>query len=344
MDEKTKELLLSAWHENRLAAIHIDLEKMYAPGNEHTFRAVGDFAGGLRANDVQNIWITFPYLKAQERIRPGVMTVAEFNAMANDPLHDVRSAMSETVRAQDSEAVVVKDWGSSFHQSSTVLHDYLRELKRDVILIDGVAGHECVAKTLDDGTGLDAYTFIAVQDCINLLPDQDYEAYMRWRGVKNPALFAQRFATASSDMILKTLEAQKTMVSSIFRFVMPPYKSLAHIPLLAALAEERESKEEKESTPEPTPENPFDISAFEPVEDVESFEGFEIVSKEHDSRDPESEQTTAEESPTDVFIYTNNLPSISSLLAAAAAAAATEQEDVVLVTKDNSEPPPALTP
>lgn len=335
MDPKTRDLLLSAWYENRLAAIHIDLEKMYEPRNEHTFRAVGDFAGGLRAHDVQNIWITFPYLKAQERISPGLMTVEQFNAMANDPLHDVRSAMSETVDARGNEAVVVKDWGSSFHHSSTVLHDYLRELKKDVILIDGVAGHECVAKTLDDGTTLDAYTFIAVQDCINLLPDQDYEAYMRWRGVKNPAAFAQRFATASSEMVLKTLEAQKSIMSSFFKLVLPPYPALANLPIIGARGEH---KEEQETAT--VPDAQAEPTAYEPFEEIPSFEGYEIVSREPDT-EAAAEQEEQSESPTDVFIYTNNIPALSPLLAAAVAAA---QEEVALITKNNSEPPPALTP
>ena len=337
MDPKTRDLLLSAWYENRLAAIHIDLEKMYAPDNERTFRAVGAFSGGLRAHDVQNIWITFPYLKAKERIRPGVTTVEQFNAMANDPLHDIRSAMSESVGAQDHEAVVVKDWGSAFHPSSSALHDYLRELKKDTILIDGVAGHACVANTLDDGTNLDTYTFIAVQDCINLLPDQDYEEFMRWRGVQNPSVFARRFYTASSDMVIKTLEAQKSIVSSIFRFVMPPYKALANLPIIGILGEE------KEAEPAPAPEDALPLDAFEPIDDIESFEGYEIVTTEHDSHEAAAQQDADGETPTDVFIYTNNIPALSPLLAAAIAGTTTAQEDVVFVTKENSEPPPALT-
>lgn len=227
MDQRTHDLIVSALEEDRLAAVHIDLEKMYGDCNERTFRAVGGFSQGLRDRNIPNIWVTFPCLNAAERIAPGISTVGEFNRMANDPVHNPRSALCATVGARDHETVVIKDWGSALHTEKAALHECLQTLKKDTILIDGVAGHACVARTIDDGTLMDRYNFIAVPDCINLLDGTDYETFMKQRGLKNPSAFSRRFYTATSGAILKAIETPKTVVTSIAKMVLPPYPKLS---------------------------------------------------------------------------------------------------------------------
>lgn len=220
MEPKTHDLLIAAWREKRLAAVHIDLQKMYAKGNTRTFLAVGNFAAMLRQWNIPNIWVTFPQLKVKRRINPGITTVQHFQKDVHDPDHHIGSAISARVRAHDNEIVVVKNWGSAFHTSATHLHDTLEERKVDTVIVDGVHASACVARTLDDGTKSNKYDFIVVEDCINILKGTNYKEFLGKSRLKDPSAFQRRFHKAATKDIFKALEAQKPE-----QITMPPEKA-----------------------------------------------------------------------------------------------------------------------
>jgi hypothetical protein len=128
MNTDVKKLLLAAWSENRLAAVHIDMQYLYHTGNEPTFRAVADFAQRLRDYAVPNAWVAFPQLDMKYGITPRITTVADFNREALHPDHTPQSMIHAQVRAHPHEPVIVKDWGSAFEGGEqSHLHRFLQD-------------------------------------------------------------------------------------------------------------------------------------------------------------------------------------------------------------------------
>lgn len=234
MDDKTRHILTSAQRRKTLAAVHIDMEDLYIFNNENTFKAVGKFADRLRVSGIPNIWVTFPFISyanfhaprddSYKNIDASITTVREFNKQAHAPNHNHLSAIPSMVGAKADETVIVKSWGSAFHEKMDSLLDiFLRKHNIDTVITTGVDYDACVARTLNDGTALDRYDFIAVEDCINLGCAENYKDYLQKNGdkgvfntrrpIQDESAFQRRFHAASSASILKALETQPPQIT-----------------------------------------------------------------------------------------------------------------------------------
>lgn len=213
MDKNTKELLLSAWGENRLAAVHVDLQNLYIDGNEAVFRSVGNFAAGLTTYGITNTWVTYPKIQDDNtsHVPEGLTTVQDFNRMAFHPDLGTESLISPLAQARLFEKTVVKHWGSAFNEGrESVLYQHLNRQGVDTVLIDGVSFDACMSGTLRDGTNLDQFDFLVVEDCINIPQGIDYKRSI----LTNPPLYGQinmealerRFHSACSTSVLEALK------------------------------------------------------------------------------------------------------------------------------------------
>jgi len=216
MKRQTQNLLISAWRENRLAAVHIDLQNMYADGNEMVFRSVGLFARHLRAHSIANTWVAYPKIEDDSscHVPEGLTTVRDFNRFALHRDHGNGSLLSPLVQANPLEKTVIKHWGSAFNDGEdSNLFQHLERGGKDTILIDGVSSYACVARTLLDGVSLDRFDFIVVEDCINLPETMD----MEYRDslinfARNPDALLRRFHNATAAGVIDTLETHANPV------------------------------------------------------------------------------------------------------------------------------------
>lgn len=215
MNSYTQKLLLSAWRENRLAVVHIDLQNMYIEGNEMVFRSVGDFAGQLRKHGLSNTWVTYPKIDDDLASIPmGLTTVGEFNRQAYYLGHGNESPISPLVQAHPFEKTIVKHWGSAFYEGrDSELYQHLDRKDADTVLIDGVAAYACISSTLYDGAILDRFNFIVVEDCINIPEGDDYKSALLCNAA-DPDSLERRFHSATSHSVLETLEQARVQTSS----------------------------------------------------------------------------------------------------------------------------------
>lgn len=252
MDPKTRDLLLSAWHDKRLAAVHIDLQDFYREYNEETFEAVGNFAAAMRPLSVPNIWVTYPRMLRLEQITPDcthsemiprITTVAEFNEMAMGPNHTPVSLISDIAGARPDETVTIKRRFSAFDPvAPSYLEQHLDDIGADTVLITGVSWRTCVKETLDDGVKLDKYNFIVVDDCINVPSGTTYKKYWLSHPTIDFTPLEHRFAPASAQSVVEALESSRAEAQRAFEtagqfchhaYMTPvPASISAHAPLL----------------------------------------------------------------------------------------------------------------
>lgn len=213
MKRDTRDLLVSAWRENRLAAVHIDLQNLYVEGNEAVFHSVGNFAGRLRSHGVPNTWVAFPKIAEDNscHVPEGITTVQDFNRMAEHPDLGFESLISPLVQAHSFEQTVVKHWGSGFNKGTeSALYRHLDSKGVDTVLIAGVAAYACIARTLHDGANLDRFDFIVVEDCINIPQGIPYKDSILSGaplfGNVNMEALQRRFHSACSISVLEALE------------------------------------------------------------------------------------------------------------------------------------------
>ncbi len=160
MDEKTKDIILSAWRENRLAAVHVDLiDFCLEKKTTAAFEGVRANAAQMRVLNIPNIWVTFD--SSGQDLDRSAMTVAE---MDNDP----ENRISSVVEAHGGETVVIKNELAAFKRDEdTALSLELDRLQADTILIDGVYSSGCISATITEGILRKRYNFVAITDGMN---------------------------------------------------------------------------------------------------------------------------------------------------------------------------------
>lgn len=225
MINNTRDLLLSAWRENRLAAVHIDLQNLYVEGNEAVFHSVGNFADRLRGHGIPNTWVAFPRIAEDNscHVSEGITTVQDFNRMALHPDLGFESLISPLVQAHSFEDTIVKHWGSGFEKGTdSALYQHLDAKGADTVLIAGVAAYACIARTLHDGANLDRFDFIVVEDCINIPAGTRYKDAILNNALSygdvNMDALQRRFHSACSASVLEALEQNTPRDTAILHY------------------------------------------------------------------------------------------------------------------------------
>lgn len=196
MDDETRKLLLSAWHEDRLAALHIDAQWIFS---DDVFHAIGNLAQGLRPLNVSNIWVAWP--DYERRVDTGMTTVTDYHRTDQDTDY----YLSRHVGAEGHETLLVKNTQSCFGTAVPHLENYLDSKNTDTLVVTGVGGRNaCADKTIRQAILTDKYNIVAVTDCINHTGD-DYRDHMRDITQKNPDAFERRYHEATSAEILNVL-------------------------------------------------------------------------------------------------------------------------------------------
>lgn len=209
MSPETKNLLLSAWRENRLAAVHIDLQEGYLWNERggmdipllNLCRSVKNVAAILRPAGIPNIWA----MAKDVRWKDQLTTVRLFDR----EIYSRFGTLVSHVAAQNDEVVVAKTSNSAFDQPDTPLHGYLKEQNKDTLLIGGVNAQACVSATIKDAILSDLYNVIVLPDCINVPETMRTEEYIDFLREEcgNDTLFSRRFHSASSLEVIDTLNA-----------------------------------------------------------------------------------------------------------------------------------------
>lgn len=217
---RTHDVLLSAWRENRLAAVHIDMQYGFDIDG-WVVQAVGKLSRAMRSLSVSNIWVAY---SDATREKPLVITDVKGIGCAGLPRGRIRSGMG-TVH---DDAAVTKYHDSAFFAPDWPLHQVLQARGKDTILVSGVNDYYCVGETIQDGILSDKYNIIAVGDCINLTEQNTngYQNYARWiaqetvnrdgymKTYKLPvkqiqAQYRSRFHIATAPLILDALAQEK---------------------------------------------------------------------------------------------------------------------------------------
>jgi nicotinamidase-related amidase len=173
LDPRTHETLLSAWRENRLLAVHIDLQGCFYP-DDKVCAAIKNLSNSLRSLKVENAWVA--YADESMRFKNGRTTVKYI-----EETKTLDRSILPKVGAQENEAVLLKHTNSALIAETTPLQKYLDENDKDTLLITGVNYDCCVGETIQDAILSGKYNIIAVADCINI-PMQTrsgYECYAR---------------------------------------------------------------------------------------------------------------------------------------------------------------------
>lgn len=166
---RTHDVLISAWRENRLAAIHIDIQPDFEI-SPMLCRSINRLADSLRDLSVANIWVAY----GDEPDQNKVTTVGDVEAAKFDS-----GAIMPFAGAQDEEIAIVKTQASAFHFPTWPLHTHLQENNKDTILVTGVHHDCCVGHTIEDGILSNLYNIVAVYDCIDLPEGSGPEIYAR---------------------------------------------------------------------------------------------------------------------------------------------------------------------
>lgn len=170
----THKVLMDAWRENRLAAVHIDLQPRFAPSPE-LCDAVRTLSRSLRSLNVENIWVAYASLYME--VRNGQTNVKDMK-----PEGWTGHNIMDGVGAYKDDTVIIKAHDSAFYSPSWPLHTHLQAGDKDTLLITGLHHDYCVGDTIKDGILSNHYNIIAVGDCINI-PEQTnagYHYYARW--------------------------------------------------------------------------------------------------------------------------------------------------------------------
>lgn len=195
MQEQTRELILSAWRENRLAALHVDAQWIFS---DNVFPVIGTLAEGLRERNVANIWAAWP--DYERRIPTGITNVEDYHQTNQDEDY----YLSRHVGALDGETMMVKNTQSCFGTLDPHLETYLDARNIDTLIVTGVGGRACVEKTLRQGILMDKYNLVAATDAINKTGD-DYLSHIQGITGKNPAAFERRYHQSTTPQILNAL-------------------------------------------------------------------------------------------------------------------------------------------
>lgn len=201
MTPETKALLLSAWRENRLAAVHIDLQEKFLTFrdiSQAAFQNTKPYAAALRAANIPNIWVAYP---AWRNIVPYVKaTVGRFNDHMDR--REKQDSISPMVVASRDECIIVKRKSQALDLYEVMpLGRHLMETQKDTLLVSGVTALGCVGATIKQGLLRGTYTIFAVGDCMDLEQNFNFTALVTG-GEPNP-----RFHMAISKDIVETLES-----------------------------------------------------------------------------------------------------------------------------------------
>lgn len=193
MNSKTRDLLISAHRENRLAAVHIDFQVDYY--HSQTFRAAADFTAELRDLHVPNIWVGL--------IQQNTSRITDVKGM-NEECRFRKELMHSLLGALPDETAIIKTKVSAFDDDNAPLHEYLAQEQKNTLLIDGVTADSCVSETLIDAVESERYDIIAVTDVIDLRNVDLYHDRLLKRS-NNHAAFARHFHMACAKDVISTL-------------------------------------------------------------------------------------------------------------------------------------------
>jgi nicotinamidase-related amidase len=194
MQQHTRQTIVSAQRENRLAALHIDLQEDYIGGRTLSVSGtVRNFAHFLRALDVPNIWMAFANDPSiLNKLPSKVATVDEFNHAASG----TPCGLAAEVGALPEEKLIVKSTIDAFSPGASPIESHLKERTIDTLLVTGYTGTCCVARTMASAVRTNKFNVVAVQDCIDQASGWSYENFIR-NLVDDPSIFQNRFHMAS---------------------------------------------------------------------------------------------------------------------------------------------------
>jgi nicotinamidase-related amidase len=158
MDPKNSELLNSARRENRLAALHVDLQLRYhRADNARVFNTVAAVASTMRQIDLPNIWLGFC---EDDHTVPPVSTAHVFNRNVHD-----RDRLHDSAGARNGETAIPKTGMDAFDPDYSRLRMHLCERRIDTLLVDGLFASQCVARTARSAVK-SGYNVVLVTDAI----------------------------------------------------------------------------------------------------------------------------------------------------------------------------------
>ncbi len=208
MNTQTRDILLTAWRENRLAGVHVDLQTGFLAGSigfdvrrTPILGPIKSLAAGLRQRDVLNLWVT---LYRQDDAPPRNLCVEAFNNHCA-PISPLL-CIDPRVAAEGSETVLTKRSCSALQRQSSALPGFLEETGIDTLLVTGVNAKACVGETLAHGVQSRTLTVIAVTDCINHHEPsgEDYKKSVMKQFWVDAALY-RHFHIADHAAVLETL-------------------------------------------------------------------------------------------------------------------------------------------
>ncbi len=178
MTPETHTLLMTAYRENRLAALHIDLQcDFHISSNFYeVVRQTANLADTLRTHKTENIWMAYPYQKSGA-YQPS-MTVKSFNKAAED-IKMWGDQIVKDVRAENHETLLVKNTPNAFGYGEKALVGHLKKHGLNTLIITGVQATCCVEDTLRSGLLSEHMNFVIAADCVNIPADiDDYRDYI----------------------------------------------------------------------------------------------------------------------------------------------------------------------
>lgn len=197
MDERIKTLLLQAWKDERLAAVHIDLQGEYY--KREVFAAVDHFSRELRTLKIPNTWVAWP--DPESTVRPKVMSVAQYQK-TNQSFEYLLDAH---IGAQDNETLVTKVGKSALDPNLPLLDKHLMATGIETVILDGVTAKRCLLSTLKDGILTDKYNFIVAADATDMEDEASFKDLVRQASWENLDSFDRRYHSATSGDIIGVL-------------------------------------------------------------------------------------------------------------------------------------------
>jgi nicotinamidase-related amidase len=224
----TRRIIVNAWKQNRLAAIHVDAQNGFLDG--HTFEAFEGIARSahyMRSIGVPNIWVAFS---------------SEFHTLYGKPTTVAEFTQSDTYTCDkisllanpyDHETVILKSGAGCFDYDENALNNHLKAQNIDTLIIDGVYSHGCVLQTIKGGL-MQEYNIVANMDGMDWVVSKHLRKHYYTSSVntflpENSDHADRRFRLSSEMEIQKIFESKqerlKNFISPFLQRLIPGVSS-----------------------------------------------------------------------------------------------------------------------
>lgn len=201
MDDNTRKMILTAWREDRLAAVHIHLQKMcYEPATARAFENSALAADFFRAQAIENIWAVAPHHRDRKGMKEQTTSVSAFNGACKED----RNKLHVVVGADADETVVIRKSYSAFREGyldKPTIEKHLKDSGKDTILLTGVYADQCFQYSMEMAFHYTPFNIVALTDCTN----EPREGYIAERLSRHPFHNNTRLRTATFEDLERTL-------------------------------------------------------------------------------------------------------------------------------------------